>query len=131
MDNATRVLVIAGGVMITMFVIAVSMYMLTMFRDAYERNSQIISGNQIYSFNSYFNKYKSTISGADAYNILSKVDEVNYNVDDIIPHIQSEAGTINVNNYKDYFFFTERLLDSYSYEFKYNGAGIVYYVKIN
>lgn len=130
MDNAAKVLIIAGGILIAMLVISLSMYMLTMFRDAYSQSSQLHSTYEINAFNSYFNKYSGQIKGADAYNILSKVDEVNRDEYSIIPSIETN-GTVTTANYKEHFFFTERLLDDYSYQFYYNSQGIVYRIDLS
>ena len=57
MDNAAKVLIIAGSILIAMLVISISMYLLSSFRDYYDRNTELLYSYQINSFNSDFIKY--------------------------------------------------------------------------
>ena len=129
MDNATRFLIMAGGILIAMLVIAISMFMLTSFRSAYDKNAELRLQYEKDLFNSNFNIYSQTIMGSDAYNILSKVDEINNDSNSLIDRVAS-LGDITVDNYTSYFYFTERLREKFDYVYTFNGAGIINSVTI-
>ncbi|MBR3280391.1 MAG: hypothetical protein IKI57_00910 [Clostridia bacterium] len=129
MDNAAKVLIIAGSILIAMLVISISMYLLSSFRDYYDRNTELLYSYQINSFNSDFIKYGNTISGADAFNILSKVSEVNSKHEYIIFNIASN-GDIREDNFKKVFYFTENYMALFKYEYTLDSNGIVNSVSI-
>lgn len=129
MDNAAKALIAAGGVLIAMLVITLSMYLVEMFRSGYEMNSQTLRARQVNEFNSHFTKYGNTITGVDVYNILGKVKEVNNDYDAIIDHIQT-LGVVNEDNYMKYFYFTEKVMNSFTYNYYFNGEGIVNKIEI-
>ena len=129
MDNAAKVLIMAGGVLIALLVISVSMYMYTAFRSASETSSKIHLQYEIDKFNSYFNVYPTLIRGSDAYNILSKIDEINRDDNSLIYRIET-TGDVTVNNYTSYFYFTEKLMDQFDFIYHFNGQGIINSVSI-
>jgi len=124
MENASKALIIAGGVLITLLVISIAMYFYTAFRDAYGKNMQIKLQYEINSFNSYFTKYDSKVSGIDAYNILSKVSDINDHPNSLIRKVDA-SGTVDLNNYEKYFYFTENLKQEFNYSYSFNSSGIV------
>ena len=134
MDNAAKALLIAGGILIGMLIISVSMYLLTSFRDFYYQNTTVLNSYQINAFNTDFTKYGPQngveISGADAYNIMSKVSEVNSTHDFIIYQIDDSSSIINTGNYEEYFYFTKRFAKKFDYSYDLNSDGIVNSIRI-
>ncbi len=126
---------IAGGILISMLVITISIFLTNSFRDAAEHSYRLQHLHQINAYNLYFTKYGNEVlvTGIDAYNILSRVEEVNNGNQTILISEVISDGPLNLTNYKDYFFYTERLFENnimYSYEFDYEvnkgiGEGLV------
>ena len=130
MENASKALIIAGGVLITLLVISISMYFYTSFRDAYGKNMQIKLQYEIDSFNSFFTKYDSKVSGIDAYNILSKISDVNAQPNSLVRKVEA-SGTVNLSNYENYFYFTEHLKEEFYFSYSLNSSGIVDSITLN
>ena len=112
MDNASKALIMAGGLLIGLFVVSFSMYLLTAFRSFYSQNMQIHTAYEINAYNSYFTKYKATISGLDAYNILSRAEDVNFDSNSRINI--STPGNLKLNNYKKVFYYYSSSISSIS-----------------
>lgn len=125
MDSASKAIIIAGGVLIGMLVIAVSMYMLTSFRTFYEQSMEQFEMQQITSFNSFFTQYTSPIKGYDAYNIIGKINEIN--ADDNSNYSISFVDTITREGT---FYFTENLNKDYNYSYSYDSDGVIKSVTI-
>lgn len=126
MDSASKAIIIAGGMLIGVLVISISMYMLTSFRQVYESSMTEFEMQQIASFNSFFTQYGSVIKGYDAYNIIGKINEVNANQDsDYFIHFDN-----NITREKD-FYYTENFLKDFSYSYKYDADGVIYRVYIS
>ena len=139
MNNAAKAMLVAGGILVSMLVITVSIYLKNRFVEAAEDSYRLQHVYQINAFNLFFTKYGPIITGADAYNILSRVEEVNSGSFNNLIEVIDSQGNLNVNNYKDYFYYTERLLDNnitYEYKFDYEvfngiGDGVVARVILN
>jgi hypothetical protein len=65
----------------------------------------------------------------DAYNILSKVSEVNAGYETITYHIDSNAGNVNVDNFIETFYFTQDLGNEYHYSYGYNESRSYFFGK--
>lgn len=126
MDSASKAIIIAGGFLIGMFIISVSMYMLTAFRDVYDKSMDEFEAQQIVAFNSFFTQYPKTIKGYDAYNIIGKVNEINAD--------EEGAYSIYFGNdsitTKDSFYFTENFKNDYEYSYSYDSDGVISSVSI-
>lgn len=126
MGNASKALVMAGGMLISILIISICMYMYTSFKSAYMDNMLVHDSVQIAAFNSFFTSFTSPITGYEAYNILGKIDEANNNPDSLTT-IYLE-GPINLDNYKTTtFYFTETLTEN-TYNYSYsdtNGDGLI------
>ncbi len=77
MDNASKALIMAGGILIGVMLISLGTYMLTIGRGVSDSSERQIKATQIESFNNFFIKYDSVITGLDVYNILGKIDDIN------------------------------------------------------
>jgi len=125
MDTGSKAIVIAGGFLIGMLVISISMYVLTSFRSFYEQSMDQFEVQQIAAFNSFFTQYGSTIKGYDAYNIIGKINEVNAD--------KETSYFIYFNNNiskEDTFYFTENLKKDYYYKYYFDVDGVVSRVEI-
>ena len=71
------------------------------------------------------------MSYIDAYNILSRVKEVNDDVHSIVSHIDTNAGNVTDINYMDYFYFTEKFTKQFNYNYYFNQDGLIYRIVIN
>ncbi len=142
MDNAAKALIIAGGILVGMLIVTLSMYMYTNFQDAYNKSMLIHNSIEIDAFNSEFTKYgyvgddgATHISGADAYNILSRAYEVSNDYDSL-------SGTMEVfgrysidrsanNFYERVFYYSEEYSTDHTYVFDYNLEGVINQITIN
>ena len=145
MDNAAKALVIAGGILIGMLIISLAMYLYVSFQDAYSASMNIHDTIEVNAFNTEFTKYGFTsgdpntrsISGADAYNILSRAYEVNNDEDALIDNItvDGEAGfSVNPqdsNFYEKRFYYSEEFSKEFKYRIWYDSDGIINRVTID
>ena len=144
MDNAAKAIIIAGGILIALLVISLSMYLYTAFQDAYERNMQVHSAYQINMFNTNFTKYGFKedgsdvlyVAGSDAYNILSRAYEENSSVDSIVSNFSVSGkamdggGDFSLDKGSDFYFekvfyFSEAFHWKYRYSYTFNEEGAV------
>ena len=58
MENASKALIFAGGILIGVLVISISIYLLNSYMQFYYENMLTLNSNQIIAFNSYFTKYE-------------------------------------------------------------------------
>ena len=77
MDNASKALIMAGGILIAVLVISVSMYVITSARGVAKISNERIEENAVQSFNRFYAAYTSdgsavTVKGIDAVNIYRK-----------------------------------------------------------
>ena len=77
MDNASKALIMAGGILIAVLVISVSMYVITSARGVAKISNERIEENAVQSFNRFYSAYTSdgstvTVKGIDAVNIYRK-----------------------------------------------------------
>ena len=132
MENASKAIIFAGGVLIAILIISVCMYMYTSFRDLYASSMQMHDTAQVEAFNSFFYNFPSEIKGYEVYNILGKINDVNAN-SDRLTSITFDSETISSGDYKTTtFYFTEVFNSDFTYEYKdSNSDGIIDYVEIN
>ena len=137
MDNAAKALLLAGGILIGILIISLSMYMYTQFQDVYSDNMRLKDSYEKTSFNSFFTKYGEDISGADAYNILSRVYESNNDYDDIaeVIDVNGDAGfsvdSSDTNYYEKVFYFSEFFHETYKYSYTYGNDGVISTITID
>lgn len=134
MDSASKAIILAGGILIGVLIISISMYMLTAFRGVYEGSMNEFEAQQIASFNSYFTQFGSTIKGYDAYNIIGKINEVNTNPDsDYFIHFSSNdiVKQDDIINRNDTFYYTETFLEDFTYSYEFDLDGVIYRIKID
>lgn len=124
----SKAIIIAGGILVGIFIISVSMYMLTGFRALYDESMTEFEVQQITSFNSFFTQYPSVIKGYDAYNIIGKINDVN--ADDKSDYFITFASSTGVSR-ETSFYYTENFSKNFSYSYSFDADGIVSRVVIN
>ncbi len=136
MNNAVKALVIAGGMLISVLVISICMYLYTSFKDAYANQINLHDTLEIENFNSVFNQISAseaspaTIKGYQAYNLVGKIAEINAN-EDALTQV-TLLGSLNESNYRQTtFYYTESLMADYTYWYSYNVDGLIDTVFIN
>lgn len=120
MENASKALIMVGGVLITVLVISLAMYMITSARGVADASEKRLLDSQKVAFNSFFEYYPNEIRGIDVYNIIGKIDDIN---DDI-----SALGNVTYNNgtvTKAMVTQTEDFDDKYQYSYEYDSNGLV------
>ena len=99
MDNASKAIVMAGGVLIAIALISVAVYAFNSARNFASSADDILSASQIQSFNRFYQEYRtgagtvSTINCIDAVNILNRAVE-----DDVEREVSSNLITANNSN---------------------------------
>lgn len=88
MDNASKALIMAGGVLIAIMIIGVSLFILSNARGMASDSNKQMEQNAADSFNRFYTSYDcsfagndtytGTISGIDAYNIYKKANDDNW-----------------------------------------------------
>lgn len=129
MDSASKAIIIAGGFLIGILVISVSMYMLTAFRNFYDRSMDEFEAQQIMEFNSFFTQYDTVIQGYEAYNIIGKAYDINQD-EDVNYFISFNNSTINPDNLDSTFYFTENLKNKYNYSYTFDADGAINNISI-
>lgn len=83
MDNASKAIIMAGGILIAVAIMSVAIYMFTNAQDLAKASDEILERSQIESFNRFYYAYAPTmekpytITGLDAYNIYNRVNNNN------------------------------------------------------
>lgn len=77
MDNASKALIMAGGILIAVLVISVSLYVITSARGVAKASNERVEANAVQSFNRFYSTYTSdgsavSVKGIDAINIYRK-----------------------------------------------------------
>ena len=125
MDNASKALVMAGGVMIAMAIIGLAVAALSHAMGFAKENENAMSTSQIESFNRFYTAYVTTYTGPseirciDAINILNRAIEDELQAQNSSAYISNAGGFYSGDpvNYVD---------KKVKYELKYNsGIGII------
>ncbi|MBQ9267762.1 MAG: hypothetical protein IJ217_05780 [Clostridia bacterium] len=119
MDNASKALIMAGGMLIAILIISLSVYMLTTARGVADASERRITASQIESFNRFFISYPDEITGLDVYNIIGKIEDIENDVSAVsIAPTYSGATKAQVT-------LTENFKDKYAYSYSYGSNGAI------
>ncbi len=132
MDNASKAIILAGGILIGVLIISISMYALATFQSFYESNSEALKAKRIAEFNSYFESIPGTkeedkfyTKGYEVYSAYNKCQEILGDLDSEFT-VNCVLNDTNFDgNIKKYFYFTEKLEEDYEYTYTYNGEGVI------
>ncbi len=99
MDNASKALIMAGGILIAVLVISVSLYVITSARGVAKISNERIEENAVQSFNRFYAAYTSDgtkveIMGIDAVNIYRKALDDSQREDGALHTIDMAASDI-------------------------------------
>jgi len=137
MDNASKALIMAGGILIGVLIISVSLYIFTTARGLADDSNREMKINAAESFNRFYQSFdnNSTITGLDALNIINKAKDDNWrcetkrtsehyitfggNYDSIISSMEDSADGIN------------EMKKSYSYHYEKDADGYIDTIVIN
>ncbi len=117
MENSSKAIIMAGGVLIAVAIISLALYAYATYRDYANSSEQILSTSQITSFNRYYESFDTTnkVRGIDALNIYKKAmddhekDEslqVEYSPSDLISNLEGDSSK----------FLDEDYVISYNYD---------------
>lgn len=77
MDNASKALLMAGGILIAIAIISVSLYIYSSAQGVAKTSDDMISASAVASFNRYYLSFGSKINPIDVLNICNRVDDDN------------------------------------------------------
>jgi hypothetical protein len=77
MDNASKALLMAGGILISIAIIGIATYLFASARGAIGETAKAIEIEEVLNFNRFYSSYSSNIRGIDAVNIKNKVIDNN------------------------------------------------------
>lgn len=140
MDNASKALVIVGGILISVMIISLAMFVLASARGVSKASEERVTASQKLAFNRFFEYYGSTIEAIDAYNILGKIDDIR-NDAYAIGKVSLTVDSVEITDIDETHEWVEIKVDSsgkqkiepitYSYSyFDYNNDGIIDTVSI-
>lgn len=126
MENASKAVIMAGGVLIAIAVISISLYAFAKFRGYTESSEQMLTLNQITSFNRYYESYPTgtnAIRGVDAINIYNKalddgIEDSNISIPPVLKNYSSQSNP------------TQNFLNKYHYSYVYDSTGKIYKISI-
>jgi len=152
LDNISKAITIAGGVLISVLIISFCIYFLNAFREFSSSTYDAVSTRDAINFNNFFTNYSTQIYGYDVYNILGKVADINaqedLNREIEVDYKQNGSTLFNTkdvevikNMRNSIFYFTENMHpyriasdgsvvnnNSYKYSFEYDSLGYIYKV---
>jgi len=105
MENASKALIIAGAILISILIIAIGMYIYNSSQGAITGAAQDISATEIQAFNRMWEMYDGTQTGTNVKDLISKLianAKANSEVPDRLPtlHFSGDAKTISELNAK-------------------------------
>lgn len=133
MENASKALIMAGGVLIAVAVISVALYFYTTAKGYASASEDLLSSSQIQSFNRFYTTYKNTtpLRVVDALNIANRAIEDGVEVDVSSIGVISGQNVDGVAGYDYYTADSTTLLNILStYNISYNPEGKVSKVTI-
>lgn len=144
MDNASKALIMAGGILIAVLVISVSMYVITSARGVAKISNERVEANAVQSFNRFYAAYTSDgseveIMGIDAVNIYRKalddsqrIDGALHTIDasDIATSISTASSEIDDDTGKSDGEASRIFMNKYSFSYTTDVDGYVSTIKI-
>ena len=122
MENASKAVIMAGGVLIAVAIISIALYAYTNFRGYAESQEEMLTATQIANFNRFYEAYREgtdTIRGVDVINIINKAKDDE--IEDVSPIPSALTGDSQAESY----------LIMYDYNLGYDSLGKVNRITIN
>jgi len=138
MDNISKALVIVSGVLISISLISITMFVYRLIVGYNISKNNLLNTDTVLNFNRFFTESsfdidecgtsKVHINGWDVYNIIKKVEDMNNDFDsehsiDIYGSISSSNYFLDSNSYDGY--NHDNLKGKYTYQVEYNSDGYV------
>ena len=116
MENASKALIIAGAILLSILIIAIGMYIYNSSQNSINEAGSQISAQEVQSFNQTWEMYEGVQSGANVRSLISKMasnakanedentrlPDLEYNADGSSSvTVTSEVGSINVDGFND------------------------------
>lgn len=99
MDNASKAIIMAGGVLIAIALISVAIFFYTQMTGYASQNEDMLSSTQIQSFNRFYTAYTGRdIRIVDAINILNKAVDDDIDVENNISLIEDTGATYKIRD---------------------------------
>lgn len=97
MENATKALLIAGGVLIAILILSAGIYLYVLFSNQSEEYSQVISAVEIQKFNSKFDVYlgRENITAQEIVSVVNLAREYNNQITIIINNTPFQFNSVN------------------------------------
>lgn len=97
MENATKAILIAGGVLIALLIISVGIYLYTLYSNQSVEYSKIITGAELQKFNSKFDVYigRDDITALEIVSVVNLSKEYNNQVQIYLKNSKIEFTTSN------------------------------------
>ena len=124
-SNASKALLMAGGVLISMMVIGLAVATYSHAQDLARANEESLSASQIESFNRFYTAYRTTYTGPSSIRCVDAVNVLNRAIEDEVEVVNSSAYITDAGGY--YTALPENYTTknvNYTIEFI-NGIGIV------
>ena len=140
MENASKALLIAGGILISVIIITIAMDVLNYIADYNAASSSEKASVANEAFNRYFVYYENKmlfssdkkISSIDAYNIIGKARDINQSDSDdyinIVPASYETMSAADFESKKEQF---EKSSSRYYFSYEYGGNGKITKITIN
>lgn len=131
MENASKALIMAGGVLIAMAIIGLAMFAYMSASDFAQANEDALSISQIESFNRFYTAYITTYSGTNRIKCVDALNILNRAVEDDVKIILDPSITIISKNNGFYVADPTQYMTEVSYEVSFvKDIGIVGSVRI-
>lgn len=137
MDNASKALIMAGGVLLAILIISVALYLFAGIRGFAKAQNTNAEVSAVESFNRYYQSFDSKITGIDVVNICNKITNDRENGHDIECNARNSGLYASLNSQADdaIKYGTDKIdLRSKKYSFsitKYDTDGYISYISIN
>lgn len=103
MENASKALIIAGGILLAMMILALLIYVSTSMSSVAEEQDKRILTKQIEDFNKGYLAYNKTrMYGADVLTVYNKAQEDKEDYDITVNAINKDGSNITIENNHDF-----------------------------
>ena len=98
-SNASKALLMAGGVLISMMVIGLAVATYSHAQDLARANEESLSASQIESFNRFYTAYRTTYTGPTSIRCVDAVNILNRAIEDEVEVVNSSAYITDAGGY--------------------------------
>jgi len=89
MENASKALLIAGGILLSILIVSIMLYMYTSIRNVSETETEVLKAEKLSEFNMQFESYNlKSMYGTDIISVINQANAVNEKYEKIIVTIE-------------------------------------------